>query len=114
MLCIKYLMAQTTLLPTLIFDEIDTGVSGEVAMKVGAIMQQMAKKHQLFAITHLPQIASKGTHHYFVYKQLQNDITVSHIRKLNDSERTIEVAKMLGGEKPSESALANAKELLAQ
>lgn len=114
MLCIKYLMAQTTLLPTLIFDEIDTGVSGEVAMKVGAIMQQMAKKHQLFAITHLPQIASKGTHHYFVYKQLQNDITVSHIRKLNDNERTIEVAKMLGGEKPSESALANAKELLAQ
>lgn len=113
MLCIKYLMAQTTLLPTLIFDEIDTGVSGEVAMKVGAIMQQMAKKHQLFAITHLPQIASKGTHHYFVYKQLHNDITVSHIRKLNDNERTIEVAKMLGGEKPSESALANAKELLA-
>ncbi|MCX6189318.1 MAG: DNA repair protein RecN [Bacteroidetes bacterium] len=112
MLCIKYLMAQTTLLPTLIFDEIDSGISGEVSMKVGAMMQQMSQKHQVFAITHLPQIASKGTHHYFVYKQLQNNVTVSHIKKLNNTERQVEIAKMLGGEKPSETALANAKELL--
>ncbi len=114
MLCIKYLMAQTTFLPTLIFDEIDTGISGEVAMKVGTIMQQMAQKHQVFAITHLPQIASKGTHHFFVFKQLQGDITVSHIKKLNPNEREIEIAKMLGGEKVSETALANAKELLGK
>lgn len=112
MLCIKYLMAQTTMLPTLIFDEIDTGISGEVAMKVGAIMQQMSLKHQVFAITHLPQIASKGTHHYFVYKQLQDNITVSHIKKLSTAERQTEIAKMIGGEKPSETALANARELL--
>jgi DNA repair protein RecN (Recombination protein N) len=112
MLCIKYLMAQTTFLPTIIFDEIDSGISGEVAMKVGTIMQQMAQKHQVFAITHLPQIASKGTHHFFVFKQVQGNVTVSHIRKLNNGDREIEIAKMLGGEKPSETALANAKELL--
>ncbi len=114
MLCIKYLMAQTTLLPTLIFDEIDSGISGEVALKVAMIMQQMSLKHQVFAITHLPQIASKGTHHYFVFKELQNHVTVSHIKKLTTQERPIEIAKMLGGEKPSETALANAMELLSR
>jgi DNA repair protein RecN (Recombination protein N) len=105
-------MARTTSLPTIIFDEIDTGISGEVAMKVGTIMQQMSQNHQVFAITHLPQIASKGQHQFFVYKQLRDNITVSHIRKLTDKDREIEIAKMIGGEKPSETALANAKELL--
>ncbi len=112
MLCIKYLMAQTTLLPTLIFDEIDTGISGEVALKVGAIMQQMSQNHQVFAITHLPQIASKGKNHFYVYKEIQDSITVSQIRKLDDVDRQTEIAKMIGGEKPSETALANARELL--
>jgi DNA repair protein RecN (Recombination protein N) len=114
MLCIKYIMAKTKALPTLIFDEIDTGISGEVALKVGAMMQEMSGRHQLFAITHLPQIAGKGEHHYFVYKQLQNDITISHIRELTSTERETEIAKMIGGEKPSEKALANAKELLGK
>jgi DNA repair protein RecN (Recombination protein N) len=78
------------------------------------MMQQMASRHQVFAITHLPQIAGKGSYHLFVYKQVEDDVTISHIRKLNVKEREIEIAKMLGGEKPSEKALANARELLGQ
>jgi DNA repair protein RecN (Recombination protein N) len=72
----------------------------------------MSLKHQVLAITHLPQIASKGKHHFYVYKEVQQKVTVSHIKKLNVEERQVEIAKMLGGEKPSETALANAKELL--
>ncbi len=112
MLCIKSLIADNTALPTLIFDEIDTGISGEVALKVGNVMQKLAKAHQVLCITHLPQIASKGSAHYFVYKEIKEDRTFTRVRALNQKDRIREIAKMLSGDKPSQMALANAKELL--
>ncbi|MEZ4887125.1 MAG: DNA repair protein RecN [Chitinophagales bacterium] len=113
MLCIQSLIAANTALPTLIFDEIDTGISGEVALKVGKVLQDLATHHQLISITHLPQIASKGDAHLFVYKYNTPERTLSKIKKLSDSERVTEIAKMLSGDDPGEMALANAKELLA-
>lgn len=112
MLSIKSLIARYTALPTIIFDEIDTGVSGEVAHKVGQIMEQLAQNLQVISITHLPQIASKGQSHYFVYKDDDATSTYTRIRKLNQQERVSEIAKMLSGEKPGESAVQNARELL--
>jgi len=112
MLSIKSLIARYTALPTIIFDEIDTGVSGEVAHKVGQIMEQLSQNLQVISITHLPQIASKGQSHYFVYKDDDAASTYTRIRKLNQQERISEIAKMLSGEKPGESAMQNAKELL--
>ena len=112
MLSIKSLIARYTALPTIIFDEIDTGVSGEVANQVGHIMEQLAQNLQVITITHLPQIASKGGSHYFVYKDDDSDITKTRIRRLNGPERITEIAKMLSGDKPGESALQNARELL--
>ena len=112
MLCIKSLVASSAHLPTLVFDEIDTGISGEVAMQVGSILHQLANKHQVLCITHLPQIAAKGQSHYFVYKSTENERTVSQIKMLNSEERIIEIAKMLSGNQPGEAALANAKELM--
>lgn len=112
MLCIKSLVASSAHLPTLVFDEIDTGISGEVAMQVGSILHQLANKHQVLCITHLPQIAAKGQSHYFVYKSTENERTVSQIKMLNNEERIIEIAKMLSGNQPGEAALANAKELM--
>ncbi len=112
MLCIQSLMADNTALPTLIFDEIDTGISGEVALKVGKVMQKLSKGHQVICITHLPQIASKGNTHFFVYKQLGSDRTFTGIRQLSPDERVVEIAKMLSGDEPGQMALANAKELL--
>ncbi len=112
MLVLKSLIAKNMALPTLIFDEIDTGISGEVAHKAGLVMEQLSEGHQVIAITHLPQIASKGKSHLFVYKGLENDRTVTHIRKLNQTERATEIAKMLGGDKVTEAALENARELL--
>jgi DNA repair protein RecN (Recombination protein N) len=112
MLSIKSLIAKKTALPTIIFDEIDTGVSGEVANRVGNIMQQLAQDMQVITITHLPQMASKGKSHYFVHKELKDDFTYTQIKKLNTEERVLEIAKMLSGENPKESALQNAKELL--
>jgi DNA repair protein RecN (Recombination protein N) len=112
MLAIKYILAEKRQLPTLIFDEIDAGISGEVALKVGAIMTEMAKKLQVLAITHLHQIAGRGKTHFYVYKDRTDSRTVSLMRQLSNEERIIEVAKMIGGEKPSESALASAKEML--
>ncbi len=114
MLVLKSLIAKNMALPTLIFDEIDTGISGEVAHKAGLVMEQLAEGHQIIAITHLPQIASKGTSHLFVYKALENDRTVTRIRKLTPDERATEIAKMLGGDKVTEAALENARELLGQ
>lgn len=114
MLSIKSLIAKKTALPTIIFDEIDTGVSGEVANRVGNIMQELAKDMQVITITHLPQMASKGKSHYFVYKLIKNDFTYTQIKKLNTEERVLEIAKMLSGENPKESALQNAKELLQE
>lgn len=112
MLSIKSLIAKKTALPTIIFDEIDTGVSGEVANRVGNIMQELAKDMQVITITHLPQMASKGKSHYFVYKTLKDNLTYTQIKKLDQEERVLEIAKMLSGENPKASALQNARELL--
>lgn len=112
MLSIKSLMAQLTALPTIIFDEIDTGVSGDVADKVGHIMNLMASKMQVITITHLPQIASKGGSHLFVYKEDKKDKTYSNIKKLSADERVQEIAKMLSTGTPTAAAISNAKELL--
>ena len=113
MLCIKYMLADKTALPTIVFDEIDTGISGEIAVKVGRMMQQMARKHQLVAISHLPQMAAAGDVHYFVYKEDRADRTVSRIRELNTEDRIREIAQMIAGAKPSENAFQSARELLA-
>jgi DNA repair protein RecN (Recombination protein N) len=112
MLCIKSSVAKLIELPTIIFDEIDTGISGETAVNVGRVLKNMATQHQLIAITHLPQIAGRGEAHYFVYKEVTNTKTFSKVRKLNADERIVEIAKMLSGEKPSAVAIENAKELL--
>ncbi|QTE40291.1 DNA repair protein RecN [Mucilaginibacter gossypii] len=112
MLSIKSIVAQYTALPTIIFDEIDTGVSGEVANKVGQIMERLAQNLQVITITHLPQIASKGQSHYFVYKDDSEAATFTRIKQLDNDERVLEIAKMLSGDKPGESALQNARELL--
>ena len=113
MLSIKSLIAKNTALPTIIFDEIDTGVSGEVANRVGLIMQSLSANLQVITITHLPQIASKGQSHYFVYKDDEGATTYTRIKQLNEQERVVEIAKMLSGDKPGESALQNARELLS-
>jgi DNA repair protein RecN (Recombination protein N) len=113
MLSIKSLIAQNTALPTIIFDEIDAGVSGEVANKVGQIMERLSQNLQVITITHLPQIASKGQSHYFVYKDDEGATTYTRIKQLDSQERIMEIAKMLSGDKPGESALQNARELLS-
>lgn len=112
MFCIKYLIADKVSLPTMLFDEIDTGISGEVALQMVEMMHKMAKSHQVLTISHLPQFAAKADHHYFVYKESDVNITSSGIKKLHGDERVTEIAKMLGGNNPSEIAFANAKELL--
>jgi DNA repair protein RecN (Recombination protein N) len=112
MLAIKSLVAMHTALPTIIFDEIDTGISGEVALRVGIIMEKLSKNMQVIAITHLPQIASKGNMHYCVYKDETAEITNTNIRELDKEERVMELAKMLSGNNPGESAIKNARELL--
>ncbi len=112
MLSIKSLIANSKQLPTIIFDEIDTGVSGEIANKMGIIMDKMAKTMQVITITHLPQIAAKGSSHLFVYKQEKENKTHSQIKKLNKEERVQEIAKMLSTENPTAAAIKNAKELL--
>ena len=95
MLCIKSLIASSNGLPTIIFDEIDTGVSGSIAGQMGEIMRQMAATRQIIAITHLPQIAAKADHHYLVYKQYTDVRTESHIRRLTPKEHEAEITKML-------------------
>ncbi|MDX9769068.1 MAG: DNA repair protein RecN [Tenuifilaceae bacterium] len=112
MLSLKSLMVRTKGLPTIILDEIDTGVSGEVADKVGNIISSMAKSMQVINITHLPQIACKGSHHFLVYKDQEKETTETRIRLLTSQERITEIAKMLSGEKISEAAITNAKHLL--
>jgi DNA repair protein RecN (Recombination protein N) len=112
MLVIKYLLAGKKAMPTLIFDEIDAGVSGEIAYNMATLIEEMASRHQIFTITHLPQMASKGKSHFYVYKDETQQRTLSHIRKLNEEERITEIAKMIGGKSPSESARQSAKELL--
>jgi DNA repair protein RecN (Recombination protein N) len=112
MLSIKSMISQKNLLPTIIFDEIDNGVSGEVAGRIGTILKRMGKTMQVVAITHLPQIAGKGEHHYQVYKAVQNERSATFIRPLSVEERISEIARMLSDETISPSALATAKELL--
>ena len=112
MLAVKTLITDTKSLPTIIFDEIDTGVSGEVAVKMGIILGQMAKTVQVLNITHLPQIAAKGKHHYKVFKFDEADQTYTSIRKLSEQERVEEIAQMLSGENYSATTLETAKELL--
>jgi len=109
---IKYLMADKMALPTLIFDEIDTGISGEVALKMVGMMQEISKKHQVICITHLPQVAGKGDVHYFVYKDNSAEKTISKIKLLTIEERIEELAKMISGVSPSASALESARELV--
>ncbi len=112
MLAIKSILANYRQLPTLMFDEIDTGVSGEISQKMGDIMKQMSKKMQVFTITHLPQIAAKGESHYKVLKSQDNGNTITDMVKLNNDERVVEIATMLEGDKISASAVAHAKQLL--
>ena len=112
MLCIKSLVAQKLDMPTLIFDEIDTGISGEAARQVGIIMKELAINRQVICITHQPQIAGKANAHFFVYKEIVKDEVKTNIRLLNKDERITAIAKMLSGEKPTAAAMENAKELV--
>ena len=112
MLCVKALIASTKGLPTIIFDEIDTGVSGDIATQMAAIMREMAKNRQIIAITHLPQIAALGQTHYKVFKADTDTRTETHISRLTDDERVTEIATMLSGKNITEAALKTAKELL--
>lgn len=114
MFAIKYVMAGKTALPTMIFDEIDTGISGEVAIQMAQMMQQMSSEHQVITITHLPQIAAKGQQHYFVFKDDSTDTTASKIRLLNQEDRIKELAQMIGGANFSTTALDSAKELMTR
>ncbi|MCD7930739.1 MAG: DNA repair protein RecN [Tannerellaceae bacterium] len=112
MLCIKALIAGYKALPSIIFDEVDTGVSGDIADKMGDIMHDLGSKMQVVTITHLPQIAAKGKEHFFVYKEDINNQTVTRIRKLTEQERITEVARMLSGATLTDASIANAKDLL--
>ena len=112
MLCIKSLVAQSIDLPTMIFDEIDTGISGEAAKQVGKIMKGMAASRQIICITHQPQIAGKADAHFFVYKEIVQDAVKTNIRLLTEDERITAIARMLSGEKPTAAALENAREMI--
>lgn len=112
MLCIKSLVAESVDLPTLIFDEIDTGISGEAAKQVGIIMKGLAAQRQVISITHQPQIAGKADAHFFVYKEIKGDAIKTNIRLLSTDERITAIAKMLSGERPTAAALENAREMV--
>lgn len=112
MLCIKSIIAKSMKLPTIIFDEVDTGVSGDVANRMGDLMKEISRNIQVITITHLPQVASKGDNHFKVYKQDTADSTHTSVRRLGNDERVMEIAAMLSGDKVSEAAIDNAKILL--
>jgi DNA repair protein RecN (Recombination protein N) len=112
MLSIKAILSEYSKLPTIIFDEIDTGVSGDISQKIAEIMQQMSENMQVITITHLPQIAAKGKYHYKVYKEDVDNNIVTRLKALNDKERIMEIAEMLGGKNISTTAIDHAKELL--
>ena len=112
MLSVKAILARYKKLPTIIFDEIDTGVSGEIANQMARIMGEMSTSTQLLSITHLPQIAAKGEYHIKVYKEDVNEVTRTRLKGLNEDERIVEIAQMIGGNTLTDAALANAKELL--
>jgi DNA repair protein RecN (Recombination protein N) len=113
MLALKAGLPKRMSMPTIVFDEIDTGISGEVADKVGDIVYAMSKEMQVIIITHLPQIACKGQSHYLAYKESDNETTWSSLRMLDQEERIVEIAKMLSGEELSMAAVNNAKDLLS-
>jgi DNA repair protein RecN (Recombination protein N) len=112
MLCIKSLVAKSIDLSTLIFDEIDTGISGEPAKQVGLLLQNLGAARQVLCITHQPQIAAKGHTHLYVYKEQKGSITQTYMRPLKSAERVEHIARMIGGDPPSPAAMGNAKELL--
>jgi len=112
MLAIKSMISKKELLPTIVFDEIDTGVSGAVADRVGGILYSLSSTMQVIAITHLPQIAGKGVHHYQVYKNVSDNLTSTHVKKLNAEERIFEIAKLLSGQEVTEASVESAKHLL--
>jgi len=114
MLAVKAALAERADFPVLIFDEIDAGISGEIALKVGQVMQRLAARFQILSITHLPQIASKGRNHYRIHKEIQGENTSSSVQVLGREERIQELAQMLSGAVPTPSALKNAIELLEQ
>lgn len=113
MFAVKYVLAGKTALPTMIFDEIDAGISGEVAIQMAKMMQRMSNNHQVITITHLPQIAAKGASHYFVYKDESETTSASKLKKLAEEERLKELAQMIGGSNFSDTALDSARELMA-
>ena len=113
MLCIKSLVAQSMDMPTLLFDEIDSGISGEAARQVGIILKELSQKRQVICITHQPQIAGKGDAHFYVFKELQNEVVNTKIRLLKGESRILIIAKMLSGEKPTAAAMENARELVS-
>ncbi|HNG90681.1 MAG TPA: DNA repair protein RecN, partial [Saprospiraceae bacterium] len=111
-LCTKSLVADAIPLPTLIFDEIDAGISGDVSLKMGLILKELSARHQVVSITHTPQIAARADAHYFVYKRVADNRTVTNVRLLSPDERVRSIAVMLSGNPPSDSALATAAELV--
>ncbi|MDX2188805.1 MAG: DNA repair protein RecN [Bacteroidota bacterium] len=114
MFALKYIMAKSTQMPTIIFDEIDTGISGEIARKMGNLMRKMAVGHQLITITHLHQIAARGNTHFYVYKSEGQQVTNTSIRKLSEDEKVQKIAEMIGGANPSSIAIQSAKEMLLE
>jgi DNA repair protein RecN (Recombination protein N) len=112
MLCVKTLTAEAISLPTLIFDEVDTGISGEAARQVGILLQKLSNRHQVICITHQPQVAGRGDTHFFVYKAMEGKTVKTQVKKLENEERIQSIARMIGGESPSGAALENAKELV--
>ncbi len=113
LLCIKTLVAGSLSMPLMIFDEIDTGISGEAAKQVGILMKEMGHSHQVISITHQAQIAARADSHYFVYKKEMNGAIRTQLKRLNDEERVEFIARMMSGEKPSPAALESAKELIS-
>jgi DNA repair protein RecN (Recombination protein N) len=112
MLSVKSIISEKKLLPTIIFDEIDNGISGDIAGRVGDVMHDASASMQVIAITHLPQIAGRGNHHYIVYKESERETTVSRMRRIDDEERVVEIAKMLSGDKHTVSSRETAREFL--
>jgi DNA repair protein RecN (Recombination protein N) len=113
MLCIKSLTARAMEMPVLVFDEVDTGISGEAAKQVGKLLRDLSQYHQVICITHQPQVAAKGSSHFYVYKETdKNKRITARIKQLEQQDRVLAVAQMIGGEKPSDVAIENARELI--
>ena len=113
MLCIKSLTAKALHMPTLIFDEVDTGISGEAARQVGMLLRELSQYHQVICITHQPQVAARGSRHFYVYKEAdKTGRLATHVRVLDQGERVLAIARMIGGEQPTEAAINNARELV--